>query len=150
MCFAAHDAQILAQRAAMLVADDDDDVFEETDAAAARYEDEDSSAPAEPSSEAAADDVAPDPSSIEQSDFSLLPLMLEVMQAHHARDVQAATIKMAALKRAVRRAETRLAVLQHATSQTLPSSVRAQEVLENRADLLARSVGSAAKRRKTA
>ena len=128
----------------MLVADDDDDVFEETDAALARYEDESPPLPAEVSSEAAADHAAPEASDITHGDFSLLPLMREVVTAHQQKDPPTAQLKMAALRRAVRRAETRLAVLSHATSEAMPSLARARTVVQSRSELLKRS-----KRQKT-
>ena len=123
----------------MLERDDDDDVFEEYDAAIIKEEERDEPPPVreEEAQEAAADDVVPDAADISIEDFALLPLVQEIVQAHRARDAATAQSKMTALRRVVRRAEARLAVLQHATAQTLPSAKRAQEMLDSQSSLVA-------------
>ena len=125
----------------MLIGDDDDfeGMLEETDAALQDAEEEPPTPSATDSFSDAADDAGLDVDKLTQADFTLLPYVLELVQAHRARDASAAERKMADLRRAIRRVNTRLAALTHTVSGPAAEPGAAQALLEERQTLLART-----------
>ena len=122
----------------MLIGDDDDydGALEETYGAP---EEEDAPVQTDASSDVADEEVAA--ADIRPEDFAtLLPLVTELVQAHREDKPQAATEKLAALRREVRRVEARFAALQHATSEPVDvEPAAAQNLLRARTELLASS-----------
>ena len=122
----------------MLIGDDDDDVLEEAELDFQRGLDEEEAPAVSTDASDVVEDVA-DLNDVSLKDFELLPYVEELVKAHHDGDAQAADRKMAELRRAVRRAEGRLAALQHSVSGPVAAPDAAQSLLSARTDLLART-----------
>ena len=114
----------------MLVADDDDFALEEAEAEQQFEAELAAELPADASSEPADEGVVL--KEISMDDFVLLPHVEELVRAHREGGPSAGTEKMNELRRAVRRAELRMAALQHA----------AVEPVEATANLLAERDGN--------
>ena len=115
--------------------DDFDQILEENDAALQANEE----APPTPSAKDSFSDAADEGIEIDeitQADFALLPYVTELVDAHRAGDANAADLKMIALRRAARRANTRVAALTHAVSGPAAEPAAAQALLEAREALL--------------
>lgn len=135
----------------MLIGDDDDAILEQQHEDYEAYEThaETSELPAisaEERSAAAADDRGATAGQVTAADFELLPYCAELVRAHQqGEDAQAVEQKIRTLRRAVRRAETRLALVAAAAGGAAPDPVAAQSLLDARTELLERT----RKRRRT-
>ena len=121
----------------MLIGDDDDydAMLEEGDAT---MEEEEPPVVETMSSSDAGSIVGEDVSvdDISLADFALLPLVYGVVEAHRTKDTKAAEAKMVALRRAVRKAEGRWALLQQANSEETAEPEAAEALLRARTELL--------------
>lgn len=125
---------------------DDDDILEqqheEREAANTHVDTSElpSASAVEEASAAAEDDREISAGSVTAADFELLPFCAELLRAHQqGGDAQVLEGKMRALRRAVRRAENRFAVLSAAVGEGDADPDAAQTLLEARTKLLRKS-----------